>query len=74
MLARVSAGAGQAVAGVARQAFCAAAIPSHMRGRIVGMLGGISECPPCAAACMLQLGAGTLIARRPNALQAVSAL
>jgi MFS family permease len=43
MLARLLAGAGQQSCGVGRQAFCAAAVATHHRGRIVGLLGGVSR-------------------------------
>ena len=36
MLARLLAGAGQQACGVGRQAFCAAAVAAHHRGRVVG--------------------------------------
>ena len=43
MLARLLAGAGQQACGVGRQAFCAAAVATHHRGRVVGLLGGVSR-------------------------------
>jgi len=43
MLARLLAGAGQQSCGVGRQAFCAAAVATHHRGRVVGLLGGVSR-------------------------------
>jgi len=43
MLARLLAGGGQQATGVGRQAFCAAAVATHHRGRLVGLLGGVSR-------------------------------
>eukprot|EP01045_Picozoa_sp_COSAG04_P023501 COSAG04_NODE_2799_length_3563_cov_2.128753_2_plen_273_part_00 len=43
MLARLLAGGGQQATGVGRQAFCAAAVATHHRGRVVGLLGGVSR-------------------------------
>lgn len=41
--ARILAGGGQQAAGVGRQAFCAANVPNHHRGRVTGLLGGVSR-------------------------------
>ena len=43
ILARLLAGAGQQACGVGRQAFCAGAVATHHRGRVVGLLGGVSR-------------------------------
>ena len=43
IIARLLAGAGQQSCGVGRQAFCAAAVATHHRGRVVGLLGGVSR-------------------------------
>ena len=43
MLARLLAGGGQQATGVGRQAFTAAAVATHHRGRVVGLLGGVSR-------------------------------
>ena len=43
MLARLLAGAGQQACGVGRQAFCAGAVATNHRGRVVGLLGGVAR-------------------------------
>ena len=43
IMARLLAGAGQQACGVGRQAFCAAAVATHHRGRVIGLLGGVSR-------------------------------